>query len=127
MILLVQAFWSVLLFPNSMKKAFSNSLDINRRTFFRQTALGSVVLAYGQSLWAADDTEAIRKEIGKRHNEAVNRLQKWIHQPSIAAENNGVSEGCELTMRFLREAGFQKVSKMPTDGQPGIFAELDAG
>jgi acetylornithine deacetylase/succinyl-diaminopimelate desuccinylase-like protein len=54
-------------------------------------------------------------------------LQEWIHQPSIAAENRGVSEGCDLTMRFLREAGFGEVTKIPTDGQPGIFATLDAG
>ena len=70
---------------------------------------------------------AIQKEIEKRHGEAVLRLQEWIHQPSIAAENRGVQEGCELTMRFLREAGFTSVAKVPTDGQPGIFATLDAG
>jgi acetylornithine deacetylase/succinyl-diaminopimelate desuccinylase-like protein len=38
-----------------------------------------------------------------------------------------MNEGCELTMEMLREAGFQQVSKVPTDGQPGIFASLDAG
>src|SRR5207244_6878885 len=47
--------------------------------------------------------------------------------PSIAAENRGVNEGCELTMRMLREAGFNQVKKVPTEGQPGIFATLDAG
>jgi acetylornithine deacetylase/succinyl-diaminopimelate desuccinylase-like protein len=50
-----------------------------------------------------------------------------VRQPSIAAENRGMAEGCELTMRILREAGFGQVSKVPTDGQPGIFATLDAG
>src|SRR3989454_12140062 len=38
-----------------------------------------------------------------------------------------MNEGCELTMRMLREAGFGQVSKLPTDGQPGVFATLDAG
>ena len=38
-----------------------------------------------------------------------------------------MTEGCELTMRMLRDAGFEKVTKVPTDGQPGIFAVLDAG
>src|SRR5207302_6532485 len=47
--------------------------------------------------------------------------------PSIAAENREVNEGCELTMRLLRDAGFQSVTKIPTDGQPGIFATLDSG
>ena len=30
-------------------------------------------------------------------------------------------------MELLREAGFQHVNRVPTDGQPGIFATLDAG
>jgi acetylornithine deacetylase/succinyl-diaminopimelate desuccinylase-like protein len=30
-------------------------------------------------------------------------------------------------MELLREAGFQEVKRVPTDGQPGIFATLDAG
>src|SRR3989442_11364646 len=55
------------------------------------------------------------------------RLQQWIRQPSIAAENRGVSEGCDLAIRLLREAGFDRATRVPTDGQPGIFATLDAG
>src|SRR5204863_407369 len=45
----------------------------------------------------------------------------------IAAENNGMNEGCELTMRLLKDAGFNTATKVSTDGQPGIFATLDAG
>ncbi|HYL16885.1 MAG TPA: M20/M25/M40 family metallo-hydrolase [Terriglobales bacterium] len=66
-------------------------------------------------------------EIERRHDEAVQRLQRWIQQPSIAAENRGVNEGCQLTMQMLRDAGFQQVREIPSDGQPGIFATLDAG
>ena len=75
----------------------------------------------------AEDLNSINAEIGKRHDEAVRRLQTWIRQPSIAAENRGMNEGCELMMEMLREAGFGTVRKMPTDGQPGVFATLDAG
>ncbi len=57
----------------------------------------------------------------------MQRLQHWIRQPSIAAEKRGVSEGCDLTMSMLGDAGFSGVTKIPTDGQPGIFATLDAG
>jgi acetylornithine deacetylase/succinyl-diaminopimelate desuccinylase-like protein len=71
--------------------------------------------------------EAVRAEVKKRHDEGVGRLQTWIKQPSIAAENRGMNEGCELTMQMLREAGFGGVKKIATDGQPGIFATLDAG
>jgi acetylornithine deacetylase/succinyl-diaminopimelate desuccinylase-like protein len=104
---------------------------IDRRSFIKSAALaGAATLTMNERLWAygdADQFDAIRSEIKKRHDEALKRLQLWIHQPSIAAENNGVQEGCALTMQMLRDAGFQTVTKMPTDGQPGIFATLDSG
>ncbi|MGA2419966.1 MAG: M20/M25/M40 family metallo-hydrolase [Candidatus Acidiferrum sp.] len=75
----------------------------------------------------ASDMEAINAEIAKRHDEALKRMQDWIKQPSIAAENRGMNEGCELMMNLLKDAGFSGVTKMPTDGQPGVFAVLDAG
>lgn len=82
--------------------------------------------AFSQSA-TAGDLAPIWAEIAKRHDETVARIQTWIHQPSIAAENRGMKEGCELTMQMFREAGFESVTKIPTDGQPGIFATLDAG
>jgi acetylornithine deacetylase/succinyl-diaminopimelate desuccinylase-like protein len=101
---------------------------IDRRTFIKGAALaGAATLAINQRASATDDFDPIRKEITKRHDEALKRLQEWIHQPSIAAENNGMNEGCELTMGMLKDAGFNTVTKAPTDGQPGIFATLDAG
>jgi acetylornithine deacetylase/succinyl-diaminopimelate desuccinylase-like protein len=101
---------------------------MDRRTFLQGAAAGAATFALPH--WAhADEHELspIWLQIEKHHDEAVQRLQEWIRQPSIAAENKGVSEGCDLTMRFLREAGFGEVTKIPTDGQPGIFATLDAG
>ena len=38
-----------------------------------------------------------------------------------------MEDGCRLMMEMLREAGFDKVARMPTDGHPGVFALLDAG
>lgn len=99
---------------------------MNRRTFLQGALAGAATLAISHSS-LADDLNPIWTEIEKHHDEAVQRLQEWIKQPSIAAENRGVTESCELTMRFLREAGFGHVMKIPTDGQPGIFATLDAG
>src|SRR5262245_2270574 len=76
---------------------------------------------------APEDRAPIYKEIKNRHDEAVQRLQQWIKLPSIAAEKKNMNEGCELMMKMLREAGFQKVERIDTDGQPGVFATLDAG
>jgi acetylornithine deacetylase/succinyl-diaminopimelate desuccinylase-like protein len=103
---------------------------VDRRGFLHGVAASTAALALPK--WSfgalpADDLGAIEKEIEKRHDESVQRLQEWIKQPSIAAENRGMDEGCDLAMRMLRDAGFQGVTKVPTDGQPGIFATLDAG
>ncbi len=102
---------------------------MNRRTFLQGAAAGAVTLALPRrsSAAAASGLEPVYAEIPKRHDEAVGRLRQWIHQPSIAAENRGVSEGCDLLIRMLREAGFDKAERVPTDGQPGVFATLDAG
>src|ERR1700720_872820 len=106
---------------------------MDRRTFLQATAAAAATLALSQNGLAentnpsSSDLNLIQKEIEKRHDESVQRLQEWIKQPSIAAENRGMNEGCDLTMRMLRDAGFQQVTKVPTDGQPGIFATLDAG
>src|SRR6476646_6490787 len=113
----------------------------DRRSFLVGAAAGAAAMALPRwahadmlgsnpdSILAAfqDDLAPIRAEITKRHDETVQRMQTWMKQPSIAAENRGMNEGCELTMQMLRDAGFQQVTKVPTDGQPGIFATLDAG
>src|SRR6266540_2294024 len=101
---------------------------IDRRAFLQDAAATAVAVALpGHAQAEEPDLTPIFAQIEKRHDEAVQRLQEWIRQPSIAAENRGVNEGCDLTMRLLREAGFGQVTKIPTDGQPGIFATLDAG
>lgn len=76
---------------------------------------------------AEEDRTPVYNEIQKQHNEAVQRLQDWVKLPSIAAENRGMKDGVEWMMKMAKEAGFQKVERMDTDGQPGVFAILDAG
>ncbi|MGA2738190.1 MAG: M20/M25/M40 family metallo-hydrolase [Bryobacteraceae bacterium] len=95
---------------------------MDRRMFMQGILAGGVALAAD-----GPDLKPLFAEIEKRHNEAVARLQEWIRQPSIAAENRGMQEGCALMIRMLREAGFEQVTKVPSDGQPGVFAMLDAG
>src|SRR5262249_20643028 len=100
----------------------------NRRQFLGAAATSAAALALPRfASAAAGDADAISAEIQKRHAEGVQRLQEWVRQPSIAAENRGMAEGCEMMMRFAKDAGFQAVTKVPTDGQPGVFATLDAG
>ena len=104
---------------------------MNRRSFIQGAAAGAATLAWPTRIQAAQpapvELRPVLAEVEKRHDEAVKRLQEWIHQPSIAAENRGISEGCDLMIRMLREAGFGRAERVPTDGCPGVFATLDAG
>jgi acetylornithine deacetylase/succinyl-diaminopimelate desuccinylase-like protein len=101
---------------------------MNRRNFLRTAAAGAAALSLPTILEAQpDDVAPIWREIERRHQENLERFQYWVRQPSIAAENRGMEEGCALTMSMVRDAGFQNVTRVPTDGHPGIFATLDAG
>ena len=120
--------------PSASERPEIQNGKLDRRTFLAGAAASSAMLAMPKWAVAASevpvfqgDLAPIQSEVVKRHDEALRRLQTWIRQPSIAAENRGLQEGCELMMEMLREAGFQQVNKVPTDGHPGVFATLDAG
>ena len=102
---------------------------MNRRTFVKGAAFTAAALGTSRYSWAAANRRSRfdSQEIEKRHDEAVSRLQNWIRLPSIAAESRNMSEGCELMADMLREAGFDRAERVNTDGQPGVFATLDAG
>ena len=59
---------------------------------------------------ATDEHADIKAEITKRHDEAVKRLQDWIAQVSIAAEDRGYPEGAEYMAKLARDAGFQNAT-----------------
>src|SRR6266849_10110662 len=100
----------------------STDTTIDRRTFLIGAAATTAAFAA-----TAHDLKPIQAEIEKRHDESVRRIQDWVKQPTIAAENKGIDEGCDLMMRLLREAGCDQVKKCPTDLHPGVFGTLDAG
>jgi len=102
---------------------------MDRRTLLKGAMAGAATAVLPKVGRAAAPTglEKVLAEADTRHDEAVKRLREWIHQPSIAAENRGINEGCELLIRMLRDAGFDRAEKVPSDGCPGVFATLDAG
>src|SRR5439155_532571 len=90
-------------------------------------AIVSLIASADRVFSGENDLATIKAEIAKRHEEAVKRLQDWIGQVSIAAENRGYPEGAEYMAKLARDAGFQKATVINTDGKPGVFATLDAG
>lgn len=98
-----------------------------RRRFLGASATSAAALAIAGRSFAEHPLAAIRAEVERRHDEGIRRLQDWIRLPSIAAENRAMNEGCERMMQLAREAGFQSVARVDTDGHPSVFATLDAG
>src|SRR5215472_13741105 len=105
-----------------MRKPSSSPID--RRTFLTAATAALVPAARAQS---TSDLNPVLSEIEKRHDDSVRRIQDWIRQPTIAAEDKGISEGAELMMQLLRDVGCDQVVKCPTDRHPGVFGTLDAG
>ncbi len=78
-------------------------------------------------LLAASGLDPVYAQIRARHDENLARLRDWIALPSVAAEGLNSEQGAEKMMALLRDAGFQRVERVPTDGKPAVFATLDAG
>src|SRR5271156_4033034 len=109
---------------------------MNRRGLLLMTAAAGATLVMPRWVSAAGyasdrefggDLNSVKAAIEQQRPQAIKRLQNWIALPSIAAENRNMKEGVQLMIELLKEAGFQTAKVMPTDGQPGVFATLDAG
>jgi acetylornithine deacetylase/succinyl-diaminopimelate desuccinylase-like protein len=87
----------------------------------------SLAAGMGNDRQFGGDLATVRAAIEKQRPEAIKRLQDWVALPSIAAENRNMQEGVQRMIELLKSAGFQQAKVMPTDGQPGVFATLDAG
>lgn len=96
---------------------------------YASQSLAIALLIAGASVpaHAQDDLATIRAQVAKHHDEAVQRLRDWIAEPAIAAEDRNYPAGAETMAKLARDAGFQQVKVIPTDGKPGVFATLDAG
>ncbi len=103
-------------------------MEIDRRMLL--AGAGAAALMPGAAMAQADPVPARAKIAAAAEADkaaSVKRLQAWIQHPGIAAEKWRMQESCDFSMGLLRDAGFQRVEKVPTSGEPGIFATLDAG
>ena len=96
----------------------------------RDTIVGTTAAA---ALWAAPalaasgDAKRIRAALEAQHDANIVRLQRWIANPTIAAEGRNVTGGASYLADMLREVGFQSATVIPTSGVPGLFATMDNG
>ena len=57
----------------------------------------------------------------------IGALQRWLRQPSISAQNQGIQAMAEMVRDDLADIGFQETALIPTDGHPGVWGYFDAG
>jgi len=67
--------------------------------------------------------ESLFQYIDTHEPEFVKEFQKFLQQPSIAAQNVGMQECADLTRQILENAGIN-VTIIPTKGFPVVFGEL---
>src|SRR5215469_11681133 len=71
--------------------------------------------------------------IDEHFDEHVERLQKWIRQPSISNSGEGIQESAEMVKGFYEELGCQAkvydtgVTEWGLPGNPVVFGKCDEG
>lgn len=71
--------------------------------------------------------DSIYQHIDENLEKHVAEIQRWIRQPSISAQNNGIQNMAELLRNDLTAIGFQETELVKTDGHPGVWGYYDAG
>jgi acetylornithine deacetylase/succinyl-diaminopimelate desuccinylase-like protein len=73
------------------------------------------------------DHQAVYDYIDAHEFDHLTAIQRWLRQPSISAQNEGVLEMAEMLRGDLESMGFQEAELVPTDGHPGVWGYYDAG
>ena len=109
----------------------SEQTGLGRRAFVQGVVSSALVAAAPATVLAGSkglaEKAAVLAEIPKMHDANVQRLQKWIALPSIAAENRNYPAGADYMADLAKQAGFTDVRLVPTAGKPGVFGKLNAG
>ena len=73
------------------------------------------------------DAKAVHRYIEEHEAEHIARVQEFLRQPSISAEDLGVKECAELLRQYYADLGCKETELVPTDGHPGVWAYYDGG
>ena len=71
--------------------------------------------------------DEVYRHVDASVTEHLAHLQRWVRQPSVSAQNRGISDMANLVAGDLRALGFKEVTLVPTSGHPGVFGFYDAG
>jgi len=72
------------------------------------------------------DFEKVSKYIDAHLNEHISRMQEFLRQPSVSAENYGVRECAELLKSYLANLGCKDARLIETGSFPVVYGEYNA-
>ena len=75
----------------------------------------------------AGDHAAVYAHIDDHLDQHIGQLQRWLRQPSISAQNQGIQEMAEMLRDDMAAMGFREAELVPTSGHPGVWGYFDAG
>jgi acetylornithine deacetylase/succinyl-diaminopimelate desuccinylase-like protein len=82
----------------------------------------------------SDELKKVYANIDDHFDEHVERLKKWIRQPSISNSGEGIQESAEMVKGFFDELGCQQskvydtgVTEWGLPGNPVVYAKCDEG
>ncbi len=64
--------------------------------------------------------------IDKHYEDHVKKLQEFVRQPSVSAENRGVRECAELIKKYLTDLGCKDARLVETSGHPVVYGNYHA-
>jgi acetylornithine deacetylase/succinyl-diaminopimelate desuccinylase-like protein len=70
--------------------------------------------------------ERVNKHIDAHLSEHIGRMQEFLRQPSVSAENRGVRECAELLKSYLATLGCKNARLIETGSFPVVYGEYDA-
>lgn len=76
---------------------------------------------------AMADLQAIHRHIERHEQAHIARIQEFLRQPSISAENRGIRECALLLNSYYEALGCREAEIVETDGHPAVWAYYDAG
>ena len=71
--------------------------------------------------------EAVHHHIEANLTAHLEKIQEYLRQPSVSAENIGIQECADMTREYLAAAGCKETELIPSDGHPGVWGFCDAG
>jgi acetylornithine deacetylase/succinyl-diaminopimelate desuccinylase-like protein len=77
-------------------------------------------------LWASMERKRVFDYIDQHYQDHLMKLQEFVRQPSISAENRGIRECAELVRKYLQDLGCKDARLVETSGHPVVYGFYDA-